>query len=69
MVTLRLPHHQTVNENAYKGRPHIDKVQSVKAMGNDKQICREGGAVRTRFAEQHDHYAGQTAHPYVEQSA
>ena len=58
-----------VNENTNKGWPHIDEIQSVKAMSDHKQIRRKGDAVGMRLAEQHDKHTGKTAYSRIEQGA
>ena len=52
---------QTVDHHADKGRPHIDEIQAVKAMGDNQKIRRKGGAVGTGTADQNDEGAGKSA--------
>lgn len=55
-----------VNEYADKGRPHIEKVETVKAVSHDEHISREGGGGCLYTADLNDDIAGKTADSGVE---
>ena len=60
---------QTVDQNADEGRPHIQKVESVKAMRDDEDIRREGFCVGFRLGDEDHQIAGKSAQTCVEQRA
>lgn len=60
---------QTIDQNAYEGRPHIQKIKSVKAVRDDENICREGFCVGSRSAEEDHQIAGKSAQSCVEKRA
>ena len=57
----------TVDQNADEGRPHIQKVESVKAMRDDKNIRSEGFCVGLGFGDEDHQIAGKSAQTCVEQ--
>jgi hypothetical protein len=61
--------YEAVYQNADKGRPHIDEIKSVKAMGDNKQICRKGGAVGVSFAYCDYKRAGKAADSRIKERA
>ena len=60
---------KAVNDNADKGRPHIDKIKSVKAMGNNKNVRRKGGRRCARATDENKQIASKTAKSCIEQRA
>ena len=54
-----------VDHHADEGRPHIDKIQAVKAVGNHQNIRRKCGAVGTGAAEDHNQCARRAANSRV----
>ena len=60
---------QTIDQNAYERRPHIQKIKSVKAVRDDENICREGFCVGSRSAEEDHQIAGKSAQSCVEKRA
>ena len=52
---------QAVDQNADEGRPHIQKIKSVKTMRNDEKICRKGFCIGARFADEDHQIAGKSA--------
>ena len=58
-----------INEHADEGRPHIEEVKTVKAVGNNEHITREGGGGRLYAADLNDDIAGKTADGGVEKRA
>ena len=60
---------QTIDQNAYKGRPHIQKIETVKAVGNDENVCREGLGIGSRSAEEDHQIAGESAQRRVKKGA
>ena len=52
---------QAVDQNADEGRPHIQKIEAVKAVRNDENICREGLGIGSRSAEEDHQIAGESA--------
>ena len=61
VFTERLFRDEAIEQNADKGRPHIDKIESVKAMRDDEHIARKGGGRGFHTAEQNDGVAGKSA--------
>ena len=60
---------QTVDQNADEGRPHIQKVESVKAMCDDENIRCKGFCVGFRLGDEDHQIAGKSAQTCVEQRA
>ena len=60
---------QTVNKDTDEGRPHIQKIKSVKAMCDDENICCEGFCVGFCLGDEDHQIAGKTAQTCVEQCA
>lgn len=60
---------QTVDQNADEGRPHIQKIESVKAVRDDEEICREGFCVGFRSAQKDHQIAGKSAECGVKKRA
>ena len=60
---------QAIDQNAYEGRPHIQKIKSVKAVCDDENICREGFCVGSCSAEQDHQIAGKSAQRCVKKGA
>ena len=59
----------TIDENADKGRPHIEKVQTVKAMRDNEQISGERGGIGFCFADKDEEITGKTAKSRIEKGA
>ena len=55
--------------NAKKGRPHIENVETVKAVGNDENVARKGGCLDRGAAEKYDQVTGKSAEGGVEEGA
>lgn len=60
---------QAVDQNADEGRPHIQKIEPVKAVRDDEQVCGEGFCVGSRAAEQDHQIAGKSAECRVKKRA
>ena len=60
---------QAIDQNAYEGRPHIQKIKSVKAVRNDENICREGLGIGSRSAEEDHQIAGESAQRRIKKGA
>lgn len=60
---------QTVDQNTDEGRPHIQKVKSVKAVCDDENIRREGFRVCLCLGDEDHQIAGESAQTCVEQRA
>ena len=57
---------EAIDQNADEGRPHIEEIQAVKAMGDDQNVRCEGGTVCARLTEDQNKRAGKSADPGVE---
>ena len=60
---------EAIDENADEGRPHIEDVQTVKAVRDDEDIRRKGRGIRLRLADKNDQIASETAKACVEERA
>ena len=69
IVALALLFYGAIDDNADKGRPHVDKIQAVEAMGDNQKICSKGGAVGVCSADDYYQNAGETADRGIEKGA
>lgn len=52
-----------------KRRPHVENIETVKAVGNDENVARKGGRLDRGTAEKHDQVTGKSAEGGVEEGA
>ena len=60
---------QAVDQNADEGRPHIQKIKSVKTVRDNENVRREGFCVGFRLGDEDHQIAGKSAQTCVEQRA
>lgn len=60
---------QAVDQNADEGRPHIQKIKTVKAVRDDEQVCREGFGIGFCSAEKDHQIAGKSAERCIKKCA
>ena len=62
-------HDAAIKKNTEEGRPHIQKIQTVEAMGNDEHITGKNGGVGLSSADVDDQIGKQSANCRIEQGA
>ena len=67
MIAEALLRDETVDENAEEGRPHIEKIKTVEAVGNYQHISRQGGCVGFYTAYKNYEVTKQSAYGGVKQ--
>lgn len=69
MIPTGMIRQHTINQHTDEGWPHIDEIQTVKAVGNHQNVCRKGGAVGVCAAYRNNQRAGNTAKPCIKKGA